>query len=86
MSCISPYARCSLAGLVHPVIPGIDVIVADCEPCSGLCVIGLPLPQLIFVRREELSLGFRWILSAMLRFGVALDGYLALLLAEKASA
>ena len=60
----------------------VDVIVlAGCEPFSGLCLIGLPLPQLI----NELALCVHWAF-AVLRFGVILDGYLALLLAKKASA
>ena len=44
-------------------------------------MIGLPLPQLL----NELALGVHWAF-AVLRFGVILDGYLALLLAKKASA
>ena len=35
------------------------IVIADCEPFSGLCLIGLPLPQLITVRRE-VALGVRW--------------------------
>ena len=35
------------------------IVIADCEPFSGLCLIGLPLPQLMTVRRE-VALGVRW--------------------------
>ena len=35
------------------------IVIADCEPFSGLCLIGRPLPQLMTVRRE-VALGVRW--------------------------
>eukprot|EP00439_Symbiodinium_sp_Y106_P061292 s1332_g9.t1 len=49
----------------------------------GLCLIGLPRPQLITVRREValwVSVGLS---SAISSFGVLLDGYVAMLLAKK---
>ena len=66
-------------------------VVVGREPFSGLCVIGLPLPQPISCSADEVRVGFGYSLSfrafddgTNLRFGVILDGYLALLLAQKA--